>query len=104
MPLRAGVVGLALGYAGFQGVKNNIGKKDIFGKILKMSKTDIADGLATSAVLCMGEAAERQPLALVTKAPIVFKNKIKQGELIISPKKDIYAPLFYTFKSNKKRK
>jgi coenzyme F420-0:L-glutamate ligase len=94
MPLRAGVVGLALGYAGFQGIKNNIGKKDIFGKILKMSKTDIADGLATSAVLCMGEADEQQPLAVITEAPIVFTNKTKRGELIINPKDDLYLPLF----------
>jgi F420-0:gamma-glutamyl ligase len=74
-----------------------------------MSKTNIADGLATSAVLCMGETNERQPLAIITGAPIVFANKIKQGELIIDPKKDIYAPLFSNFrmiknKSNAKRK
>src|SRR3989344_3604183 len=58
MPLRAGVVGVALGYAGFEGIRNYVGKKDIFGRILKMSKTDVADSLATSAVLCMGEGKE----------------------------------------------
>ena len=94
MPLRAGVVGMALGYAGFKGIKNNIGKKDIFGRILKMSKTDIADGLATSAVLCMGEGSEQQPLALIIDAPIVFTEKINKKELVIKPEKDIYAPLF----------
>ena len=98
MPFRAGVVGVALGYAGFQGIRNYIGKKDIFGRVLKMSRTDIADSLATSAVLCMGEGKEQQPLALITDAPIIFKEKVKRKELIISIKKDIYAPLFANLK------
>ena len=104
IPLRKGVVGVALGYAGFQGIKNNIGKKDLFGKILKMSQTDMADGLATSAVLCMGEARECQPLAMITEAPVVFVKKVNKSELVIDPKKDIYAPLFANFKKNEKKK
>lgn len=104
MPLRAGVVGVALGYAGFQGIRNYIGKKDIFGRKLKMSKTDIADSLATSAVLCMGEGKEQTPLAMIIDAPIVFTNKVNKKELIIDPKKDIYAPLFLSLKSNDKKR
>lgn len=93
-PLRAGVVGIALGYAGFQGLKNYIGKKDIFGRVFKMSKMDIADSLATSAVLCMGEGKEQQPLALISQAPVEFVEKINKKELIINPKDDLYLPLF----------
>ena len=37
-PLRAGIVGVALGYAGFKGIKNYIGKKDIFGRIFDGGK------------------------------------------------------------------
>jgi len=99
MPLRAGVVGVALGYAGFSGIKSYIGKKDIFGRKLKMSRTDVADSLATAAVLCMGEGKEQQPLAIITEAPIVFVKKIKKGELIIDPKEDLYAPLFQNLKN-----
>ena len=93
-PLRAGIVGVALGYAGFKGIKNHIGKKDIFGRVLKMSKTDMADSLATSAVLCMGEGKEQQPLALITNAPVKFTEKINKKELLIDPKEDLYLPLF----------
>lgn len=93
MPLRTGVVGVALGYAGFQGIKNYIGKKDIFGRTLKISKTDIADSLATSAVVCMGEGNEQQPLAIIINAPIVFTNKINKKELVINPREDIYKPI-----------
>jgi len=93
-PLRAGVVGVALSYAGFQGIRNYIGEKDIFGRVFKMSKTDIADSLATSAVLCMGEGKEQQPLALIIEAPVVFSKKINKKELIINPREDIYKPIF----------
>jgi coenzyme F420-0:L-glutamate ligase len=92
-PLRAGVVGVALGYAGFEGVKDYRGSKDIFGRVLKMSQTDVADSLATAAVLCMGEGKEQQPLALITGAPVDFVNKINKKELLINPKDDLYLPL-----------
>ena len=95
LPLRAGAVGVALGYSGFEGIRNYVGKKDIFGRILKMSKTDVADSLATSTVLCMGEGKEQQPLSIITNAPIIFNNKkVNKKELTIDLKKDIYAPLF----------
>jgi coenzyme F420-0:L-glutamate ligase len=93
-PLRSGVVGVALGYAGFQGIKNYIGEKDIFGRVLKMSKTDVADSLATAAVLCMGEGKETQPLALINNAPVKFISKVDRKELIINVKDDLYLPLF----------
>ncbi len=93
-PLRAGIVGLAVGYAGFKGIKDYRGKPDIFGRKLKVSQVDIADSLATTAVLTMGESNERQPLALIQNAPIEFTDKVKPRELIIDPKDDIYQPLF----------
>jgi len=93
-PLRAGIVGTALGYAGFYGVRDYRGTKDIFGRVLEMSRTDVADSLAASAVLCMGEGKEQQPLVLITDAPIVFTEKINKKELTINLKDDLYLPLF----------
>jgi F420-0:gamma-glutamyl ligase len=100
-PLRAGVVGVALGYSGFKGIRNYIGKKDIFDRIFKMSQTDVADSLATSAVLCMGEGKEQQPLALITNASVEFVEKINRKELCIEPKEDLYQPLFEKIKKIK---
>jgi dihydrofolate synthase / folylpolyglutamate synthase len=100
-PLRSGVVGVALGYAGFQGIKNYIGEKDIFGRVLKMSKTDIADSLATAAVLCMGEGKETQPLCLINKPPVKFIQKVDRKELIINVKDDLYLPLFGSMPGSK---
>ena len=88
------VVGVALGYAGFKGIRDYRGKPDIFGRKLKFTQTDIADGLATSAVLIMGEGKECQPLALITEAPITFANKVDRNELYIDPAEDMYGPFF----------
>ncbi|MFA6424185.1 MAG: coenzyme F420-0:L-glutamate ligase [Candidatus Magasanikbacteria bacterium] len=94
LPLRAGVVGVALGYAGFKGIKNYIGKLDLFGRPFKYSKTDVADSLATSAVFTMGEGSEKQPLCVIRGATIEFINTINRNELKIDIKEDIYKPLF----------
>jgi coenzyme F420-0:L-glutamate ligase len=94
MPLRAGVVGIALGYAGFKGVKDYRGKKDIFGDVYRVTRTDIADSLATAAVLLMGEGSERQPLAIIENAPVVFTGRVDRKELLIPFKDDMYAPLW----------
>lgn len=94
MPLRAGVVGISMGYAGFKGIKNYIGKPDLFDRKFKVSKTDIADSLATAAVLVMGEGTEKQPLCLVSEAPVDFIDTTDRNELKIDIKDDIYKPLF----------
>ena len=94
LPLRAGIVGVALGYAGFKGVRDYRGTPDIFGRILQLARTDIADGLATAAVLEMGEGAEQQPLALIEDAPVEFTDIVDRNELHIDIEEDVYRPLF----------
>ncbi len=94
MPLRAGVMGVALGYAGFRGVRDYRGRPDIFGRPFLFSRTNIADGLATAAVLLMGEGNEQQPLTTITDAPIVFCDRVRRKELCIDIKDDMYRPLF----------
>jgi F420-0:gamma-glutamyl ligase len=94
LPLRAGISGVALGYAGFKGLKDYRKKVDIFGRPFHYSRVDVADSLATAAVLCMGEGNERRPLAIIQNAPIEYSNKLSRDELKIDIKEDIYKPLF----------
>jgi len=98
MPLRAGVVGAALGYTGFKGARDYRGKKDIFGRKMEMSRTNIADSLATTGTLVMGEGSEQQPLTLITEAPVEFVEKINKNELKIAPREDIFWPLLKRIK------
>ncbi len=95
IPLRAGVTGVALGYAGFRGIRDYRGMPDIFGRKFKFSRTNIADSLATAAVFLMGEGSEQQPLAIIKDTPIEFVHKtVRRSELRISIKDDMYRPLF----------
>ena len=105
LPLRTGTVGLALSYSGFKGVKNMIGKQDLFGRPLKMTRINLVDSLAISAVMLMGEGAESCPLAIIHKAPVVFTQKTNFREIKIPLKEDLYYPLFspYIKSSSKTR-
>ncbi|WP_428897568.1 coenzyme F420-0:L-glutamate ligase [Parelusimicrobium proximum] len=102
LPLRAGVIGAAVGYAGFKGVKNYIGKKDIYGRKLKTTMVDIADTLAASASLLMGEADEKTPLAVIENAPVTFTNKTDPDEIKYPLKQDLYYPFLKTVLKKKK--
>jgi len=94
MPLRSGVTGVAVGYAGFSGIKDYRGSPDIFGRKFKFTRTNMADGLATASVLVMGEGNEQQPLAIIKEAPVEFCDKVKRTELRIDIQEDMYRPLF----------
>lgn len=94
LPLRAGIVGVALGYAGFKGLKDYQGQPDIFGRPFQYSRVDMADSLATAAVVCMGEGREKQPLAIISGAPIEYTDRVNKDELKIDIREDMYGPLF----------
>ena len=101
LPFRNGVIGMARGYAGFKGLKDYKGERDIFGRKFVYSKTNIADSLTTAATVCMGEGDERQPLALIANAPVLFTNKVNEKELRINLIDDIFFPLFKNVKNKK---
>ncbi|HEA84526.1 MAG TPA: putative folate metabolism gamma-glutamate ligase [Candidatus Wildermuthbacteria bacterium] len=97
-PLRWGVTGISLAHSGFSALNNYIGKKDIFKRVLNMTMTNVADGLAGAAVLLMGEGAEQTPLAIIEDVKFVkFQGRnpttkeLKQ--LCIKIEDDIYGPM-----------
>lgn len=98
LPLRAGVVGVATGYAGFKGLKKYRGERDIFKRPFIYERVDVVDSLATAAVLCMGEGDEKKPLALIKEAPVEYTERINKNELQIDIKEDMYGPLFRKIK------
>lgn len=64
-PFRNGEINIAIGYAGFKPIRDRRGEKDLFGYILRVKQTAIADELASAAELVMGQADEGIPAAIV---------------------------------------
>lgn len=94
-PLRWGTTGLALAWAGFFGVEDARGQKDIFGKKLQLTRKAVADNLASSALLVMGETDEKIPFAIVRGAPVKFTNRQqKRREIFVKPDECIFSGVY----------
>ena len=100
VPLRRGVVGVAIGFYGFKPVKDYRGKKDIFGRVMKMETSNLPDSLATAAVLEMGEGSECKPIAVISEIPDIefiqsdFQPKNSEEEFNIPYEEDMFYPFF----------
>lgn len=94
-PFRNGTLGISLGHAGFEAIRDYRGKSDIFWRHFHYSRANVADALAIAAVHSMGEWDELQPLAIIRDSRVDFTEERQTGDaLIIDPKDDLYAPLF----------
>jgi coenzyme F420-0:L-glutamate ligase/coenzyme F420-1:gamma-L-glutamate ligase len=65
---RNGTVGLAIGTAGLEPLRNQIGELDMFGNVLEVTEPAVADELAAAASLVMGQAAQGCPVVLARGA------------------------------------
>ena len=68
-PWRLGTTGIAIGAAGVQVLDDRRGGNDMYGRELKVTLVNRADGIAAAATLAMGETTERTPAALVRGFP-----------------------------------
>lgn len=98
-PFRRGAIGLGLAFSGLKPLNDYVGKPDIFGKKLKVTKSSVIDNLASAAVLVMGEGKEQTPLALISEIPfikLVDRNPTKGeiDELRINLDNDLFSALF----------
>ncbi len=64
-PWRLGTIGTAIGSAGIDVLDDRRGESDLYGRELKVTMINRADSIAAAAVLLMGEATERTPVAIV---------------------------------------
>lgn len=94
-PLRRGVTAVALSCAGIKGVRELKGKKDLYDNKLTVSRQAVADMLASSAHLVMGESDEQTPFAIITDAPVEFTaTPSRREDLLMDTKQCLYAPLY----------
>ena len=100
-PLRWGVTGIALAHSGFNALCDYIGKPDLFGRPFQYEKLNIADSLASAAVLEMGEGSEQTPLAIIEDLKnIEFQDRNPSDEELESLKIDMKDDLFGAFLEN----
>jgi coenzyme F420-0:L-glutamate ligase/coenzyme F420-1:gamma-L-glutamate ligase len=85
IPLRVGTVGLALAVAGFKPIRDHRGEKDIYGKPIRITRHAVADDLACSAHLLMGEATEKTPVVLIKDAPVDFDEGVYGSKGMMIP-------------------
>jgi coenzyme F420-0:L-glutamate ligase/coenzyme F420-1:gamma-L-glutamate ligase len=64
-PWRNGVVGVAIGTAGFPSLQSLVGEPDLYGRALRVTEVALADELAAAASLVMGQSAEGVPVVHV---------------------------------------
>jgi coenzyme F420-0:L-glutamate ligase len=100
VPMRHGTLGISIGFHGMEPLYDYRGKPDIFGRLLKHTTKNIVDALTTMAVLIMGEGDERTPLVILRGARqfVAFTHKNTYRRSFVSPKNDLYAPLWRTLK------
>jgi putative folate metabolism gamma-glutamate ligase len=106
IPSRTGVVGFGLSWCGFSGLNDYIGKPDIYGQPITMTKVNLVESFATSAVFVMGETNEQTPLAVIQDAPFVtFQDRTPTEEELNAMtwpvEKDMYGKLLTSVKWKK---
>ncbi len=97
-PMRYGTIGISTGFYGLEPLKNYIDQKDIFGRKIKMTQSNVIDALSVMGVFAMGEGNEQTPMAIIRDANFVeFTDKETYKKLLIPAKEDIYYPLLAKF-------
>jgi coenzyme F420-0:L-glutamate ligase / coenzyme F420-1:gamma-L-glutamate ligase len=86
---RNGVIGFALGCAGFEPLENRIGTRDLFGRALEVTQVAVADELAAAASFLMGQAAEGAPVVLIRGADIT-RADVNSRALLRAREQDLF--------------
>lgn len=89
-PFRMGEVNVAVGVSGLKPIRDRRGEKDLFGYVLRIKQTAIADELASAAELVIGQANEGIPVAIIRGYNYPKSDTAKATELIRSREKNLF--------------
>jgi len=94
-PLRLGTSGIAIGWAGFEGIHDVRGTNDLFGKKMQYTRIAIADDLASASNLLMGETDACIPFVIIRDLKVRWtRKKASEKDYFISPDKCIYKSFY----------
>jgi len=89
-PLREGEINIAVGVAGINPIRDRRGETDLFGYMLRVKQTAVADELASAAELVIGQAKEGIPVAIIRGYNYPMSEKASAKMLIRKRKKDLF--------------
>ena len=89
-PLRNGEINVAIGVAGLKPIRDRRGEKDLFGYVLRVKQTAVADELASAAELVIGQASEGVPVAIIRGYNYSKSDSARAIELVMPKEKDLY--------------
>ena len=89
-PLRMGEINVAIGVAGIKPIRDRRGEEDLFGYVLRIKQTCIADELASAAELVIGQAKEGIPAAIIRGYRFQVDENASARELSRPKDKDLF--------------
>jgi coenzyme F420-0:L-glutamate ligase/coenzyme F420-1:gamma-L-glutamate ligase len=89
-PLRMGEINVAIGVAGIKPTRDRRGEKDMFGYVLRVKQTAVADELASAAELLIGQASEGIPVVIIRGYDYQPTENVSAKELIRPKEEDFF--------------
>ena len=85
-----GEINVAVGVAGIKPIRDRRGEKDLFGYVLRIKQTAVADELASAAELVIGQANEGIPVAIIRGYEYQATENAWATELTRPKEKDLF--------------
>jgi len=89
-PLRMGEINVAIGVAGLKPIRDRRGEKDLFGYVMKIKQTAVADELASAAELVIGQTNEGIPAAIIRGYDYLADENVSARLLTRPKEKDLF--------------
>jgi coenzyme F420-0:L-glutamate ligase/coenzyme F420-1:gamma-L-glutamate ligase len=89
-PFRMGEINVAVGVSGLKPIRDRRGEKDLFGYVLRIKQTAIADELSSAAELVIGQASEGIPAAIIRGYNYQADENASAGSLTRPKEKDLF--------------
>lgn len=89
-PFRMGEINVAIGVAGIKPIRDRRGEKDLFGYVLRIKQTAVADELTSAAELVIGQANEGIPVAIIRGYKYQVAESASATELTRPKEKDLF--------------
>jgi coenzyme F420-0:L-glutamate ligase/coenzyme F420-1:gamma-L-glutamate ligase len=81
---------VAIGVAGIKPIRDRRGEKDLFGYVIRIKRTAIADELSSAAELVIGQTNEAVPAAIIRGYDYPKSESAKAKELMRPKERDIF--------------